>query len=266
MEPTEYPPMSGSNTICTVTVLLETGMLPMVEPVSTIRLDAPGGVVVAQAFCEHGRVKAVELENVPCFAHTLGARLDVSGFGQLEVDVAYGGMFYAIVNAADLGLELVPKNARAICEIGEKIRLAAREQLNIIHPENPEIRGVSIVHVCNPLTQAHDVVRGATVIAPGRLDRSPTGTALSARLAVLHAKGSLQVGQGYTQESVIGSRFDGRIVRQTQVGHVSAIVPSVRGRAWITGTHQYLLDPEDPFAHGFVLSDTWGLGGGVTQS
>jgi proline racemase len=145
MEPTEYVPMSGSNTICAVTVMLETGILPMEEPVTTVRLDMPGGPVHAVASCRDGRCEWVAFENVPSFAHSLDARIDVEGLGTLLVDVAYGGMFFAIVDADALGLKLVPEEARRISEVGERIRLAAREQLDVVHPENPEIRGVSIV-------------------------------------------------------------------------------------------------------------------------
>ena len=257
MEPTEYPAMSGSNTICVATVLLETGMVDMVEPVTTFRLEAPGGVVEIAAGCRGGKVEWVELENVPCFADRLDARLEVEGLGTLTVDVAYGGMWYAIADAAALGFELVPGEARELSAVGERIRVAAREQLPVVHPENPEIAGVSIVLIAEPWQGIGRVSKNAVVVAPGRLDRSATGTGLSARIAALHARGRMHIGHAMTHASVIGSTFEGRIVRETSIGGRPAIVPAIRGTAWITGVTQVLVDPTDPFPQGYLLSDTW---------
>lgn len=265
MEPTEYVPMSGSNTMCTITVLLETGILTMQEPITTVMLDTPGGPVRVQATCRDGQVESVEFHNVASFVAQLDAQLEVEGHGIISVDVAYGGMFYAIAQADKLGFKLVPEEARELSIMGEKIRQAAREQLGIVHPENPELRGVSIVQLAAPFTGAGQVSRNAVVVSPGRLDRSPTGTALSARLAVLHARGLLKVGEGYTQESVIGTQFHGHIVSTTAVGSKPAIIPAIRGRAWITGLHQYFVDPTDPFPQGYRLSDTWGVSGNIKQ-
>jgi proline racemase len=265
MEPTEYVPMSGSNTMCTITVLLETGILPMQEPITTVMLDTPGGPVQVQATCKDGRVEAVEFHNVASFVAGLDAQLEIPGHGSITVDVAYGGMFYAIAPADKLGFKLIPEEAKELSVMGEKIRQAAREQLDIVHPENPELRGVSIVQLAAPFAGAGQVSRNAVVVSPGRLDRSPTGTALSARLAVLHARGQLKVGEGYIQESVIGTRFQGRIVSTTAVGSRSAIIPAIRGRAWITGLHQYVVDPTDPFPQGYRLADTWGVSGNIKQ-
>ncbi len=257
MEPTEYPAMSGSNTICVATVLLETGMVEMREPETTFRLEAPGGVVEITAGCRAGKAEWIEVENVPCFAEHLDAPLEVSGVGTLTVDVAYGGMWYAIANARALGFELVPSEARDLSLVGERIRKAAREQLPCVHPENADIAGVSIVEIAEPWRGIGKVTRNAVVVAPGRLDRSATGTGLSARIAALHARGLMGVGDAMTHASVIGSTFDGRIVRETTVGGRAAIVPAIRGTAWITGVTQVLLDPTDPFPEGYILSDTW---------
>jgi trans-L-3-hydroxyproline dehydratase len=258
MEPTEYPAMSGSNTICVATVLLETGLVDLREPVSTFRLEAPGGVVDITAGCRAGKVEWVELENVPCFAERLDAPLEVEGLGTLVVDVAYGGMWYAIADAAALGFELVPAEARDLSSIGERIRVAAREQLPCVHPENPDIAGVSIVQIAEPWQGNGRVSRNAVVVAPGRLDRSATGTGLSARMAALHARGRMHVGHSMAHASVIGSTFEGRIVREvTLAGEREAIVPAIRGTAWITGVTRVLLDPTDPFPEGYLLSDTW---------
>lgn len=261
MEPTEYPAMSGSNTICTVTVLLETGMLELREPETVVRLEAPGGVVEARATCRDGRCESVELTNVPCFAERLDAPVEVEGLGTVVVDVAYGGMWYAIADADALGFAIEPGEARDLSLAGERIRAAAREQLPCAHPENPEISGVSIVQLAEPWQGIGRVTRNAVVVAPGRLDRSATGTGLSARLAVLHARGLMGVGDAMTHASALGSTFDGRIVAETRVGDRAAIVPAIRGSAWITGVTQLYVDPDDPFPEGYVLADTWGVSG-----
>ncbi len=257
MEPTEYPAMSGSNTMCVATVLLETGMVELREPETTLRLEAPAGVVEVRAVCRDGRCESVEITNVPCFADRLDAALEVEGLGTLTVDVAFGGMWYAIADAAALGFALEPSEARELCVAGERIRLAAREQLPCAHPENADIAGVSIVQIAEPWQGVGAVSKNAVVIAPGRLDRSATGTGLSARMAALHARGLMRVGDAMTHASVIGTTFDGRIVAESTVGGRPAIVPAIRGSAWITGITQVLLDPTDPFPEGYLLSDTW---------
>jgi trans-L-3-hydroxyproline dehydratase len=266
MEPTEYPAMSGSNTICTTTVLLETGALEMQEPETVVRLEAPGGVVEAHASCRDGRCESVEFTNVPCFVEQLDASLEVEGLGTLRVDVAYGGMWYAIADAKALGFAIEPEEARDLSVVGERIRAAAREQLTCTHPENPDIAGVSIVQIAEPWQGVGQVTKNAVVVAPGRLDRSATGTGLSARLAVLHARGLMNVGDSMTHASAIGSTFDGRIVEETRVGDRDAIVPAIRGSAWITGIWQVLVDPTDPYPEGYLLADTWGVSGLDTQS
>jgi proline racemase len=257
MEPTEYPAMSGSNTMCVATVLLETGMVEMREPETTLRLEAPAGVVEVRASCRDGRCESVELTNVPCFADSIDAPLEVDGLGTLTVDVAFGGMWYAIADASALGFALEPSEARELCAAGERIRIAAREQLPCAHPENPDIAGVSIVQIAEPWRGVGEVSKNAVVIAPGRLDRSATGTGLSARMATLYARGAMRVGDAMTHASVIGTTFDGRIVAEASVGGRSAIVPAIRGSAWITGITEVMLDPDDPFPQGYLLSDTW---------
>jgi proline racemase len=257
MEPTEYPAMSGSNTMCVATVLLETGVVEMHEPETTLRLEAPAGVVEVTASCRDGRCESVELTNVPCFADRIGAALEVAELGTLTVDVAFGGMWYAIADAAALGFGLEPAEARELSRVGELIRVAARDQLPCAHPDNPEIAGVSIVQIAEPWRGVGAVSKNAVVVAPGRLDRSATGTGLSARMAVLHARGLMRPGDGMSHASVIGSTFDGRIVSETTVGDRPAIVPAIRGSAWITGITQLFVDPDDPFPEGYLLTDTW---------
>ncbi len=257
MEPTEYPAMSGSNTICVATVLLETGMIEMREPETTFSLEAPGGVVEITARCAAGKCESVELLNVPSFAEMIDARLEVDGLGTITVDVAYGGMWYAIADSRALGFSLEPSEARDLCAVGEAIRAAAREQLPCTHPENPDIAGVSIVQIAEPWRGVGSVSKNAVVVAPGRLDRSATGTGLSARMAVLQARGLIGVGDVMTHASVLGSTFEGRVVSEATVGGKPAIVPAIRGSAWITSINQVVLDPTDPFPEGYLLTDTW---------
>ena len=265
MEPTEYAAMSGSNTIATTTVLLETGMITMIEPETVVRLEAPGGVVEARATCHNGKCERVEFINVTCFADRIDAPLEVDGLGTIRVDVSYGGMWYAIASATALGFAIEPSEARDLSVIGERIRLAAREQLPCVHPENPNISGVSIVQIAAPWEGVGKVTRNAVVVSPGRLDRSATGTGLSARMAALFARGQMKVGDTMTHASAIGSTFDGRIVAEATVGSgtttKNGIVPAIAGSAWITGITQLFVDPSDPFPEGYILSDTYGVSG-----
>ena len=265
MEPTEYVPMSGSNMICTVTVLLETGMIAMREPETVVTIDTPAGPVAATATCRDGKCLAVEFKNVASFVDRLDASIEVEGLGTVTVDTAYGGMFYAIVDASMLGFAVVPDEARDLAVAGERIRRAAREQLSVAHPENPDIKGVSIVQFDRPFQGVGQMTRNTCIVSPGRSDRSPTGTGTSARMAVLHARGQMRVGDWMIHESIIGSQFRGRIVEETSVAGRQAIIPAIQGRAWITGMHTYLLDPTDPYPEGYLVADTWGVTASVTQ-
>jgi proline racemase len=258
MESTDYPPMSGSNTISTVTVLLEMGMLPMREPLTTLTLDTPAGPVPVGARCRAGKVERVELTNVPCFATHLDARIEVEGLGAVTVDVAYGGAFFAIVDAPALGFAVQPKEARDLVAIGNRITAAAAEQLPVEHPEIPDLRAVTFTEFAMPFLGSGTVSRNAVIVAPGRIDRSPCGTGTSARLAVLHARGQLAAGQGFVHESIIGSRFEAGIAREVTIGGRTGIVPTIAGQAWITGVFQHGIDPSDPFRDGgYVLNDLW---------
>jgi proline racemase len=257
MESTDYPPMSGSNTICTVTVLLETGMLPMREPVTTLTLDTPAGPVPVEARCRDGKVERVQFTNVPCFATHLDAALEVEGLGTIRVDVAYGGAFFAIVDAPALGLAVEPAAARELVALGNRITAAAARTLPVRHPENADIHTVTFTEFAMPFTGPGTVSRNAVVVAPGRIDRSPCGTGTCARLAVLHARKQLAPGQGFVHESIIGSRFEAGIARETIVGDRQGIVPTIAGQAWITGVFQHGVDPSDPFRGGYTLPDLW---------
>jgi proline racemase len=259
MEPEFTPPMSGSNSICVATVLLDTGLIEMQEPVTEFNLEAPGGLISVKAWCEAGKAQSIEFNNVASFADQLDAVLEVPGVGTLTVDTAYGGDSFVIVDATALGYELKPGEANELARVGVKITAAANEQLGFRHPANPDWRHISFCQIALPLSEENGipVSRNTVVIEPGKLDRSPTGTGCSARMAVLHARGQLKVGDQLIGRSIIDSRFDCAIVEETRVGDKKAIIPSIRGRAWITGIHQIMLDPDDPWPGGYRLTDTW---------
>ncbi|MBY6115734.1 proline racemase family protein [Mameliella alba] len=260
MEPEDTPPMSGSNSICVATVLLDGGLVPMVEPVTHLVLEAPGGLVRVRADCREGKAERIHVENLPSFAAKLDQRLEVEGLGSLTVDTAYGGDSFVIVDAAALGFSLVEGEAHEIARLGVRITNAANRQLGFSHPENPDWRHFSFCLFAGPLREGAEGLETAAAVAiqPGKVDRSPTGTALSARMAVLHARGQMAVGDRLTARSLIGSRFSGTILGETQVGDRPAILPEISGRGWITGIHQHMLDPSDPWPGGYRLSDTWG--------
>jgi proline racemase len=252
--------MSGSNAICVVTVLLETGMLALREPETRLTLDTPGGVIEAVATCRDGRCEQVRIRNVASFATHLDVPLEVEGLGRLRVDIAYGGAFFVLVDAAALGFSLERGEARALVETGERIKAAVVAQYPVVHPENPQIRTVTFTQFAAAVeTDAAGVKSGrnAVVISPGKIDRSPCGTGTSARLAVLHARGEIALDDKYISRSILATEFHAGIVTTTTVGDFPAIIPSLSGRAWITGIHQYMLDPQDPFPQGYTLSDTW---------
>jgi proline racemase len=259
MEPEYTPPMSGSNSICVSTVLLETGIIPMEEPETRMILEPPGGLIAVTARCENGKVTRVTVRNVPSFVDRTAARLEVAGLGTLTVDTAYGGDSFVLVDTAQLGFALTPDEAREIVETGIRITNAANEQLGFTHPGNPEWRHLSFCQVTAPLRQEKGswVGKNTVVIQPGKLDRSPTGTGCSARMALLHQQGRLKPGETYIAESIIGSRFSCRFEKTARVGDREAISPLISGQAWITGTHQHILDPADPWPEGYRLADTW---------
>lgn len=259
MEPEHTPPMSGSNSICVSTVLLDTGLIEMKEPITEFILEAPGGLVPVKAYCEDGKAKSIEVNNVASFADQLNINIEVEGLGTLKVDTAYGGDSFVFINAQDLGFEIKPDEAKDISDIGSKITAAANQQLNFTHPTNSEWSHISFCQMTLPIFEEEGVKisKNTVVIDPGKLDRSPCGTGCSARMALLYAKGELKKGDRMIGRSIINSRFDCSIVDETMVGDKKAIIPSIRGRAWITGTHQLMLDPEDPWPEGYRLSDTW---------
>ena len=259
MEPADTPPMSGSNTICVATVLLETGILPMQEPQTNLVLEAPGGLVEVTATCRDGVVEAITLTNLPSFAHRLGVTLDAPGLGPVVVDTGFGGDSFVMIDAEAAGLELTSGAARHLAELGTRITAAADAQIGFSHPDMPDWTHFSFCLFAGPLVRDGDSLSTthAVAIRPGKIDRSPTGTAVSARMAVLAAKGEFGPEDRLVARSIIGSEFIGRIRAEVMLGDVPAILPTVTGRAWITGTHQLMLDPTDPWPDGYRIGDTW---------
>jgi proline racemase len=242
-------PMCGHGTIGVATVLVETGMVAVREPETVVRLDTPAGLVEARVVVIDGRAEAVTIRNVASFMHARDQAARVEGLGDVPYDMAFGGNFYALVEAAAVGLEIDPARAAELIAAGDRIRAAIPEP---VHPVDARIAGCHHVIFHAPGRDgAH--ARNATAIHPGWLDRSPCGTGTAARMAALHARGELALGEDFVNESVIGTRFTGRLVGETYVGGVQAVVPEVTGRAWITGMGQFLLDERDPFPAGFTL-------------
>lgn len=259
MEPVHTPPMSGSNSICVATVLLETGIVPMQEPVTRFHLEAPGGLVAIEAACRAGKAERITVRNHPSFAAKIDVPLELEGRGTLTVSTAYGGDSFVIVDAAALGFALTPDEGKELAALGTAMTRAATEQIGFAHPTNPDWTHISFCLFAAPVGHGAEGLetRHAVAIEPGKIDRSPTGTALSARMALLQATGEMQVGDSLLARSIIESEFRGRIEELAEIGGAPAIIPSISGTAWITGSFQYLLDPEDPWPRGYRVSDTW---------
>src|SRR5579872_1038835 len=259
MEPADTPPMSGSNAICVATVLLETGIIPMQEPETRLILEPPGGLIEVVATCRDGKAERISVRNVPSFADRLDAKLEVAGLGVLTVDIAYGGDSFVIVDADALGFKITPDEARDLAETGVRIIAAANDQIGFSHPERSGWDHISFCLFTGPLTREGNELRSAhaCVVRPGKIDRSPTGTGCSARMAALSARGLMKEGDVYRARSIIGSEFVCRIARLARVGGRPAIIPVISGRGWITGLSQYMLDPDDPWPLGYRLADTW---------
>ena len=269
MEQVEYPGMSGTNTMCVVTALLETGMLPMTEPVTELTLEAPAGLIRVRAACADGKVTGVTFRNVAAFATHLDASVEVPHLGTITVDVAYGGMFYVIASAESFGLQLTPDEGADIVRITEMIKAAANDQLPVVHPDQPGFAGITIGQLSGPAHDPANSMRNVVTVSTGALDwerpatwtgaidRSPCGTGTSARMATLHARGRLALGQDFRHEGILGTVFTGRLVDETRIGEHAAVVPEITGQAWITGIAEYVVDPTDPFPDGFTIGDIW---------
>jgi proline racemase len=259
IEVTGCLPMCGHGAIGVATALVECGMVEVVEPLTVVRLDTPAGLVPVEVEVSGGRARAARLRNVASFVLRADAKVDVRGRGQVGVDVAYGGNFYALVPAAALDLTVDPRRHDELVAAGLELMDAVNEQLELVHPTQPWIGGcrhVVLTRDGGEDRDGHPVDgRAAVVIHPGWVDRSPCGTGTSARMALLHAKGLLALDEPYLHASLLGTRFEGRLVETTQVGDLPAVVPTIRGRAWISGFNHYVLDPDDPFPAGFLLGE-----------
>ena len=259
MEPADTPPMSGSNAICVAKVVLETGLVAMSEPQTELVLEAPGGLVRVTAACENGRVQRIRIENLPSFADKTGQKLKAGELGVLDVDTAYGGDSFVIVSSDQIPVAIEPANARQLADLGMYITRAANEQIGFRHPEITDLNHISFCLFADPVRheQGRSFTRHAVAVRPGKIDRSPTGTGVSARMALLHAQGKMNVGESLCARSIIGSEFVGRIEAATSVAGRDAIRPSISGTAFITGTSSLRIDPDDPWPEGYRLNDTW---------
>jgi proline racemase len=256
--------MSGSNCICVVTALLETGRVPMVEPETVVTLETPAGLIRAVARCAKGRCLSVSLDNVPAFVEVLDREIVTPRWGRIRADIAFGGVYYAIVDVDRIGLEITPDRARDLAEAGIELKTLIAGEVSVCHPEREAINAISYVMFRSRDTDG--AVRTCTTLPPGRVDRSPCGTGSSANLAVLHARGELRVGEVSISRSIIGGEFRAEIIAETTVAGRPAVLPRITGEGWVYGTERLRVDEADPFPAGFVLSDTWGSQAGGSQA
>jgi proline racemase len=252
-----YEPMCGHAVIGTATTLLETGMFEMTEPETPITLDTPSGLVRAYVQIENGHVGEVSFENVPAFVYRSDVALQVPGVGDITVDVVFGGLFFVFVDAHQLGIDLIPANGARLADLGMRILAVTNEHVAVRHPDLPHIdRIIDLRFRVEPGSDGADS-RNVVILGDHMVDRSPCGTGTSAETALRYARGQLRLGESFVTESIIGTRFTGQAVAETQVGSGSevfpAVVPRITGRAYITGFHRFVLDPEDPFPEGFHL-------------
>lgn len=269
MEQSEYPVMSGGNTISVATVLLETGMIPMKEPVTEFMLEAPAGLIGIKAECRNGKVTSVEFRNVPAFVVHLDKEIEVPHLGKVTVDVAWGGMFFVIADARQFkGLQLKPERGAEIARIGTMIRKAAQEQLPVSHPDYPGI-GITVAELSAPTDNPNADWKNAVVNVSGAfnwddpstwaapLDRCPCGTGTCAKMAVLHAKGQLRLGEPFRHAGILDTVYTGKLIGTTKVGNYGAVIPTLSGESWITGYGTHILDSEDPLTEGYMMGDIW---------
>lgn len=250
-----YLPMCGHDTIGCCTALVEAGMVPVTEPVTSITLETPAGLVEAKVEVERHVAKSVTLTNIPSFLYKRDVQVDVQGFGMVTLDIAYGGNFYALVEASRFGLEICPRMAGQIVRVGHVIRDAVNAQVEVVHPEKPFIRGLTHVEFYGPPKHPEAHCQNAVLITGDALDRSPCGTGTSAKLAALYAKGEIGLNEEFVHESIIGTIFRSRIIGTTTVASCTAVIPQITGSAYVTGIHQFVVDPDDPLKEGFLLGE-----------
>lgn len=265
-----FRPMSGSNTMCAVTAMLETGTIPMRSPETVVRLDTAAGLVEATATVAGGKVKAVRVRNVPSWPVALDSPIAVHEYGSVLADVAFGGQFFVQAPAAAMGVELDADNAPAIVRAGAALLAAARQQVTVRHPHDANLNLISLVMLHGPADEPGISARNCVVLPSGELDaahsdtwrgsldRSPCGTGTSARMACLHARGELDLDVPFIHQGVLGTTFEGMLHERVHVDGHDAVIPSIKGRAWITGINQHILHPDDPFPRGYTLGDVWG--------
>lgn len=249
-------PMSGSNCICVVTALLETGRIKMMEPETLVRLETPAGLILARAKCNDGRCLSVSLDNVPCFAEILDQKVETSQWGTIRADIAFGGVYYALVDVEQLNLAIEPSSAKDLAEAGIALKSLLNVQVKVQHPKLRELN--DIAYVMFRSEENDGAVRTCTTLKPGRVDRSPCGTGSSANLACLHARGEVKVGGSRRSRSIIGGEFVAEAIGEATVGNRLAVLPRITGQAWVYGREELRLDAADPFPRGFALSDSWG--------
>ena len=268
LEQGAFTPMSGSNTMCTVTALLESGRIPMVEPVTEVTVETAVGIVAVEARCAGGKVLDVTIRNVPAFPVHLGVPLDLPAYGEVPVDVAFGGQFFVLARAEDLGVGLGPGDAKELLSIGARLKLAVNRQYPVSHPLNPGIDTVNLVMITGPSPGPGIDGRNAMIMATdrlsddpttwtGALDRSPCGTGTCARMACMHARGELSIDQPYVHQGMLDTTFTGRLVGETTIGPYAAVLPTITGRGWVTGVSEWVLDDTDPFREGYTIGDIW---------
>lgn len=248
--------MSGSNCICLVTVMLETGMIEMKEPETKVTIETPAGLIQARATCHDGKCERVTLSMTPSYADQLDAVVEVEGLGKVTVDIAFGGIFYALIDPAQFDLTISPENARKLVDIGTRIQRAVNQQLDIRHPTLSGIEGISYTMFVS--FDNDGAMKGATILPPGRVDRSPCGTGNSARAAVMAARGQVIIGETKLARSIIDSEFQVQVTAQEEIDGQSCVLPQISGRGWIHGIHQIGVDPTDPYQQGYKVSDCWG--------
>ncbi|AKA71104.1 proline racemase [Clostridium scatologenes] len=248
-----YLNMCGHGSIGSATCAVEMGMVPVTEPYTDIVLEAPAGIIKARVKVENGKAKEVSIVNVAAFLYKKDIEVNVPDFGKLTLDISFGGSFFAMVKASDVGIDLIPKNAQQLNDLGMKIIHAVNEQVEIQHPILKHIKTVDLCEFYAPAKSEDADVQNVVVFGQGQVDRSPCGTGTSAKLADLYARGEIEVGGQIVNESIICTKFTGKILGKAKVGEFDGIIPEITGSAYVTGFSQYLVDPDDPVKHGFIL-------------
>ncbi len=256
MEVGGYLPMCGHDTVGCCTAMVEAGIVPVKEPVTVIKLDTPAGLVTAKVAVEGLVARSVTFTNIPSFLYKKEMDVEVPGYGRITLDIAYGGNFYAILEARQLGLTIKPEHARTLVNAGIAVREAVNAQTDVQHPTRPFIRGLTHVEFFGPAEHPEAHLKNAVIIPPGAVDRSPCGTGTSAKLAVLYAKGEIEVGEVFIHESILGTLFRSRVVEGTEIEGLPAVIPEITGSAYVTGINHSVVDPDDPLKAGFLLGVT----------